>query len=374
VNKQNRRGVSWLVAMLLSCVALCAQAQAADYFDNWPDGSSPQVIGKRVSERFVATPHFIRKDNGSIHYAEAATWYGALNFASLSADKDLSARLIQRLDASFALDDRTVPPANHVDFVVFGIVPLEIYIQTAGIKYRSMGLSLADAQWDQPLPDGLTRQTRFWIDDTYMITMAQLQAYRATGNALYVNRAATEMVVYLKRLQQPNGLFFHTPEAPFFWGRGNGWVAAGMTEMLRSLPDRHPQRARILASYRKMMAALLKYQSPDGSWRQLIDHPESWPETSSTGMFTFAFVSGVKNGWLKADQYGPAARKGWLALVSYLNENADLKEVCVGTNAKNDLQHYLDRPRAVGDMHGQAPVLWTASALLRPSVNSVSAH
>jgi unsaturated rhamnogalacturonyl hydrolase len=39
--------------------------------------------------------------------------------------------------------------------------------------------------------------------------------------------------------------------------------------------------------------------------------------------------------------------------------------VCQGTNKSKSLQYYLDRPKAVGDMHGQAPVLWCASALLR---------
>ena len=30
-----------------------------------------------------------------------------------------------------------------------------------------------------------------------------------------------------------------------------------------------------------------------------------------------------------------------------------------------DVQYYLDRPRSVGDAHGQAPMLWTATALLK---------
>ena len=82
-----------------------------------------------------------------------------------------------------------------------------------------------------------------------------------------------------------------------------------MTEMLRDLPAGHPQRARILAAYKLMMAALLKYQTTDGMWRRLIDHDEAWEESSSTGMFTFALIAGVKNGWLDAAAYGPAARK-----------------------------------------------------------------
>jgi unsaturated rhamnogalacturonyl hydrolase len=83
----------------------------------------------------------------------------------------------------------------------------------------------------------------------YMLTILQLQAWRATGDRKYLDRGAVEMVAYLDKLQQPNGLFFHAPDVPFFWGRGDGWVAAGMAEMLRDLPADHPQRARIMKGY-----------------------------------------------------------------------------------------------------------------------------
>jgi unsaturated rhamnogalacturonyl hydrolase len=215
------------------------------------------------------------------------------------------------------------------------------------------------------LPDGLTRQTRWWIDDMYMITALQLQAYRATGDAKYLERTAREMVAYLEKLQQPNGLFFHAPDVKFFWGRGDGWVAVGMAELLRDLPAKHRLRKPVLAAYTRMMATLLKHQAQTGMWRQLIDHPESWEESSSSAMFAYAFVTGVKNGWLPEETYGPAARKAWIALVGYLTPEGDLREVCVGTGKRNDLQYYLDRPRVAGDTHGQAPMLWTATALLR---------
>ena len=138
-----------------------------------------------------------------------------------------------------------------------------------------------------------------------------------------------------------------------------------MAEMLRDLPAKHALRKPVLASYRRMMATLLAHQAANGMWRQLIDHPESWEETSSTAMFTYAFVTGVKNGWLPEETYGPAARKAWIALVGYLTPDGDLREVCVGTGKRDSLQYYLDRPRAVGDGHGQAPMMWSATALLR---------
>jgi hypothetical protein len=55
--------------------------------------------------------------------------------------------------------------------------------------------------------------------------------------------------------------------------------------------------------------------------------------------------------------------------------DANIREVCVGTNKSrqvtgtDDLKvqydFYLARPRKTGDLHGQAPVLWTAAAFLR---------
>lgn len=53
-------------------------------------------------------------------------------------------------------------------------------------------------------------------------------------------------------------------------------------------------------------------QSEGGLWRQLIDKPESWPESSGSVMFAFAIVTGVKNGWLDEKTNSPQlARLGW---------------------------------------------------------------
>lgn len=348
-------------ALFFASVSLAA-ARDPKEFTKWPEGTSPQQVGKRVAERFMSKAALT---TGTI-YPTICTWYGALTFAQLTKDKELSSRLAERFDAQFTPEIAAmIKEHHHVDYSMAGSVPFELYLQTKERRYLDIGKGMADYQWEDPTPDGLTKETRFWIDDMYMITILQVQAYRMTGDPKYMDRAALEMVAYLDKLQQPNGLFYHAPDAPFFWGRGNGWVAAGMTELLRSMPEKHPQRARVMASYRKMMLTLLHSQGSDGMWRQLIDHPEAWPESSSTAMFTFAMITGVKNRWLNAKVFAPAARKGWLGVVSYLDENADVKNVCEGTGKKNDLQYYFDRARITGDLHGQAPILWCASALLR---------
>ena len=339
-------------------------AGQADFFSKWPTGMSPQEVGKRVAEHFVISPH---QYTATIHYSEVAAWYGALTFSQLTHDDALQAKLIQRFEPLMpgGAEASRIPTRHHVDDSIFGIVPLEIGLETKDARYLDDGRAWADRQWENPQPDGLSAETRYWIDDMYMLTILQLEAYRATHDRKYLDRDAQEMVAYLARLQQPNGLFYHAPDVPFFWGRGDGWVAAGMAEMLRDLPLDHPQRAAILKGYHAMMAALLKYQGKDGMWRQLIDHDEAWPESSSSAMFSFAMITGVKNGWLDASTYGPAARKGWIAVAGYIDQNSDITSVCEGTGKQNDLQYYLDRKRRTGDFHGQAPILWAASALLR---------
>ena len=294
-------------------------------------------------------------------------WYGALTFAEASANTDLETKLIRRFDPLMRTTEHDQVPTgrDEEDYEVFGVVPLEIYQATHEVKYLDLGKRFADRQWRAPRADGLSGETRFWIDDMYMITMLQVEAYRATGEGKYINHAALEMKAYLDKLQQPNGLFYHRADAPFFWGRGNGWVAAGMAELLRSLPADNPSRGRILAGFRKMMNGLLQFQGKDGMWRELVDHDAAWPETSSTGMFTFAMITGVKNGWLDEKVYGPPARRAWLALAGYIDQNDDMTSVCESTDPENSVNFYLMRKRRTGDLHGEAPVLWAATALLR---------
>ena len=369
-----------LVPPLVFIGSVCIAQKGEGDLVNFPKGTSPKEIGKLVADRFVVTPHtnFGRPTPPKvITYPETCTWYGALTFAKVTGDKRLLAQLAERFEPFFTKDSAMIPVPDHVDYSVFGAVPFELYMQTKEQKYLALGKRIADNQWAPPSGPrvnadsrrfyamGLTWQTRLWVDDMFMITALQTQAYRATGDRSYLDHAATEAVTYLDSLQRPNGLFYHAPDVPYFWGRGIGWFAVGMAELLRSLPKDHKDRARIMQGFQAMMVSLRKYQSESGMWNQLVDDPASWPEVSCTGMFTFAMITGVKEGWLDKKLYAPVARKGWLALVSYINPDGDTREVCEGTNKKNDRQYYLDRKRNVGDLHGQAPVLWCATALLR---------
>ena len=340
---------------------------------DFPEGSTPEEIGKRLAYRFLTEKHALHVGKW-IGYPETFYWNGALRYAYLAKDKELLNRLQDKFEPLFTEEKALQPIMNHVDVNMFGSLPLELYLVTKDKKYWYLGLPYADSQWKVPAnakPEekewaekGYSWQTRWWIDDMYMITIVQTRAYKVTKDKKYIDRAAKEMVMYLDELQRPNGLFYHAQDEPNYWGRGNCWMAAGMTELLQCLPKNHKDRPRILQGYRTMMESLKKYQNPEGLWNQLIDQSDCWTETSGSAMFTFAFIKGVKNGWLNAEEYAPAARKAWIALVSYLNDKNQVREICVGTNKKNSKQYYYDRPRRTGDYHGQGPYLWCAAALM----------
>ena len=360
-------------SLSITTAALCMAAftlDAATSLSEWPQGRAPANLGKRVAENFL--PRKFRYETNpakaalGVIYPEACTWEAALALANLTDDEDLADRLITKFDPLLTEEgSKRINRSPHVDYRMFGIVPLEIFFTNKNRKCLELGLDLANAQWKETTADGITSEARYWIDDMYMIPAIQCQAYRATHEMPYLDRVALTMNAYLEKLQQPNGLFHHGPDSPFFWGRGNGWVAAGMAELLRELPSGHPKHASILASYRKMMQTLLQYQTTDGMWRQLIDDPESWTESSGSAMIAASMITGVKAGWLEAETFTPAARKAWLALAKLVDTDGNIGDVCIGTDKGFSREYYLDRPRATGDLHGQAAFLWAANSLLR---------
>lgn len=317
-----------------------------------------------------------------VMYAVVSLWLNALKFASSVGDKELTDRLIAHFEPFFGPKKSKCSVDNHVDFSVFGSVPLRIAQINSDPRARELGLRYADHQWEAPDPEhpgdngnapyqkqleylsrGLSPQSRFWIEDTYMMTTLQGEAWRLTGDFKYLDRMAREMELYLDQMQQPDGLFNHAADAPFHWGRGNGWAAGGMADMLSMLPSTHPSYESIKKHYLRMMDSLLHYQHPSGLWGQLIDG-EAWDESSCSAMFTYAFIRGLKAGLLSADTFLPAARKAWNALCAKIDSFGNVGGVGAGINCGTTRDFYLACPVVNGAPHGQAALLWCCSALV----------
>jgi rhamnogalacturonyl hydrolase YesR len=145
-----------------------------------------------------------------------------------------------------------------------------------------------------------------------------------------------------------------------FWSRGNGWVFAGIANVLDVLPKDHPQRPRLERLFGDMALKLKAVQKSDGYWPPSLLAPEnSPPETSGTGFYVYGLAWGVAQGLLDAGEYRPAIDQGWAALTRAVAKDGRLGWV----------QQVSDRPESVAEtdsqFYGVGAFLLAASAIAR---------
>ena len=101
-----------------------------------------------------------------------------------------------------------------------------------------------------------------------------------------------------------------------FWGGGNGWAAAGLARVLRSLPrERSQDRARLANFAREIIDGCIQHQRPDRLFHNVVDQPATFVETNLAQMLAFAIYEGISAAWLPpsyqqhADRMRAAARQ-----------------------------------------------------------------
>jgi unsaturated rhamnogalacturonyl hydrolase len=97
-----------------------------------------------------------------------------------------------------------------------------------------------------------------------------------------------------------------------FWGVGNGWAAAGMTRVLRALPESMANEKKMIAGYiKEVLDGCLKYQREDGLFHDILDDPSTFVDTNTAQMLAYSIFRGVKGGWLDNSylKYGLKMRK-----------------------------------------------------------------
>lgn len=226
------------------------------------------------------------------------------------------------------------------------------------------------------LPDGaLYRQVSslpdmadtLWLDDLYMSVPFLSRYYLLTGDARYADDAAKQFLLYREKTTIPeNGLLSHVyyPKQKLAtgvpWGRGNGWVLFSLTELLGVLPETHPLRPELLSFFQALCDAYAAVQDDAGLWHQVLDDPDSYPETSCSAMFICAFARGVRNGWV-ADRrrFADAACKGWRALTqTAVDRGGNLYGICRGSGHSFTPRYYkYDLGWILNDAHGIGVVL-----------------
>jgi len=93
------------------------------------------------------------------------------------------------------------------------------------------------------------------------------------------------------------------------WGVGNGWAAAGITRVLRSLPESMvDEKARLEGYVREVVDGCLAHQRVDGLFHDVVDDPATFVETNLAQMLAYTIYRGVRGGWFDATYLAHADR------------------------------------------------------------------
>jgi rhamnogalacturonyl hydrolase YesR len=172
----------------------------------------------------------------------------------------------------------------------------------------------------------LTMERWSWCDALFMAPPVYVQMYNITKDVRFLEFMDREYKMTYDLLYDKENQLFYRDHRYFdqrekngekvFWGRGNGWVLAGLVKILKELP--HTSQSRIF--YTKLFIEMCKkvsaLQDQRGYWHASMKDPESYPnpETSASGFFVYALAYGINSGLLEKEVYLPVVLKGWQAL------------------------------------------------------------
>jgi len=193
------------------------------------------------------------------------------------------------------------------------------------------------------------------ITDPAVCGESVMYAYRMTGDEKY-KKAADKMLAYLETAPAtPEGIHYHNTEnfmiaadcmymtPPFYavmgqydeavrqvdlrfnllwneevgamnhmwdaarnrwrresrWATASGWNAAAIVKVLHWLPDNMKEEKERLNGYlKKLVAGVMKYQTPDGLFHDILDDPGTFVESTAAEMMAYTIYRGVKWGYL----------------------------------------------------------------------------
>jgi rhamnogalacturonyl hydrolase YesR len=174
-----------------------------------------------------------------------------------------------------------------------------------------------------------------WCDALFMSPPVWAKLYNITGEEKYLDFLMEEFKATTKFLfDKKEHLYFrderYIAKRDFgnkvFWSRGNGWVFAGLANVMDELDPSSKEYKYFLKIYKKMAKKLLEIQTPAGHWSMSLlsqDHYPT-PETSGSSFYVFGLAWGLNNGILKDSAYKVAVYRGWNAMKSYVTKEGML--------------------------------------------------
>lgn len=217
---------------------------------------------------------------------------------------------------------------------------------------------------------------QLWDDTLYMTVLFLSRMGKLLSREDYVQESARQFLIHVKYLTDvKTGLFFHGWSferndhfAGALWGRGNAWYTAGLVDYLdmAEIPD--SVRAFLLTALDRQTEALASYQSDNGMWHTLIDHPEdSYEESSATAGFAYGMMKAARLGYIPECRM-ETGKKALNAVLRRIDDRGILTGVSAGTCLSDSLDYYRNI-RVNAQPYGQSMALLAITEALGDTDN-----
>lgn len=172
-----------------------------------------------------------------------------------------------------------------------------------------------------------------WLDGIYMAQPFHAGYAHLKGEPAIFDDVTRQIIQTNQKTRDPQtGLLYHgwdesrqqswadpqTGCSPSFWGRGMGWYAMAIVDVLEFLPANHSDRGTLIEILNRLAQALSRHQdAASGLWYQVVNLPSrsgNYLETSASAMFAYTFAKAVRLGYLP-DEYLPVARRAYRGLL-----------------------------------------------------------
>ncbi len=204
---------------------------------------------------------------------------------------------------------------------------------------------------------------QMWLDGLYMGTRFYANYEKTFNNGTSYDDIVNQFVLIHSKTYDPvyqlnyhawsatasdANSFWANQSAPFpgcsnqFWGRGMGWYAAALVDVLEILPANYARRQELVDILNQVAAGIKRWQDPvSGCWYQLLRYDgtltsngtHNFLESSASCMFTYALLKAVRLGLISKIDYQTTAIKAYQGiLTNFITADANgvlsLNQIC----------------------------------------------
>lgn len=325
-----------LFALVTFCLAN-SQEQTGPSFSDEMNAKAVRTVMKAMADWQIKEP----LKRNELDWTNAALYAGMAEWAAIAGDEKYYEWLKgigEKNEWKYYEHPKQPLRRYHADDYCVGQMYIELYRHYKDKKMITPMRTYLDQILKDPAKGellfkstdpGYSSQQRWsWCDALFMAPTVWAKMAKVTKQDKYLDFMYQEYkfstdYLYDKEedLYYRDSNYFTKKEAngaKVFWGRGNGWVYAGLPIIIREFPKKYEQKDYFVNIYKKMSVKLLSLQDPTGCWHASMLDPASYPnpEMSATSFFVFGMAWGINNGYLETDKYLPAVIKGWKSMVA----------------------------------------------------------